>query len=244
MVTKKKKGHLPMKKNCGEFLSCQGYACKYFCSEEEWRNLDKRLIPLNGDPDLLVDRYDIRLMLTDVDCLLKKRSYTPGEIAKLRDESPALDKERYQDLPRSNLFEDEVLDRMTGDRRYQPSLSSSSSSSSSSPRGTAASRQDKKFHSFKTSRSQDEEEAQQEEEESLSPGVEEVDLGERRTDERRRRRGRDVGWTPTRDELEKKTRRERRSEERDSRGLGTREYHTKKDRKREESDASYYEARS
>lgn len=57
MVTKKKKGHLPVKKtSSGEFLTCQGYTCKYFCSEEEWRNLDKRLIPLNGDPDLLVDR--------------------------------------------------------------------------------------------------------------------------------------------------------------------------------------------
>ncbi|CBZ53776.1 putative splicing factor, arginine/serine-rich 8 [Neospora caninum Liverpool] len=105
------------RRSAGTGLFCVGYACKYFCSEEEWKNLDKRLIPLNGDEDNLVDRYDVRLLLSDADAFTKKkRTYTSDQLREILEETPALDRERYRDLPPSNLFEEDFLERLAGAR--------------------------------------------------------------------------------------------------------------------------------
>ncbi|KFG43472.1 alternative splicing regulator, partial [Toxoplasma gondii GAB2-2007-GAL-DOM2] len=104
-------------RNGAQGLVCVGSACKYFCSEEEWKNLDKRLIPLNGDADNLVDRYDLRLLLSDADAFSKKKkNYTSEQLREILEETPALDRERYRDLPASNLFEEDFLERLAGGR--------------------------------------------------------------------------------------------------------------------------------
>ncbi|PFH37292.1 hypothetical protein BESB_037500 [Besnoitia besnoiti] len=98
-------------------IVCVGAACKYFCSEEEWAGMHKRLIPLNGDDENLVDRYDVRLLLNDPEALnKKKKTYSSDRVREILGETPALDRERYRDLPSSNLFEDEVLERLRDDR--------------------------------------------------------------------------------------------------------------------------------
>jgi len=69
-------------------------------STADFINSQDALLPWNGDPNLVIDRYDVRHLLQDLTVLRrKKRAPTPpdSDISDVTQEE--LDLERYRDLP-------------------------------------------------------------------------------------------------------------------------------------------------
>lgn len=100
----------------GPSFLIQGGACTLFDDDSTARAMDagKHLVPWHGAEDVLVDRYDARLLLDDAVMLdaAKEKSRTPqplsgnsDDVESTMEESQLLDFERYADLDYSREHE-------------------------------------------------------------------------------------------------------------------------------------------